>query len=294
MRQALPLFAVLFAAGTLFAQPRQNDLLRQGIAAYDDLDYEESIRKLSAALLSPQNTSEDKVEIYKYLGLSYLLLDKPEQATGAFRNLLALAPDYHFDAATAPRIVEFFEQVRVQWEADGRPGIQEMPLPQQRAIRLMHVAPGEAVRGRALSLDVQVDDPDGIGRGLFLNYRSGGRGAFTRMPVPPGPRATATVPAAAVRPGTLEYYFEVVDQGGAAIATRGDPEAPLRVVVPGPREDSGSILGKWWFWTGAVAVVGGGVALAIVLSSGGDDGGDDNPIPDDRATVRINIVEAPE
>ncbi|MBI2897638.1 MAG: tetratricopeptide repeat protein [Deltaproteobacteria bacterium] len=293
MRAVLFAMAVLLAAGPLGAQPTQNDLLRQGIAAYDDLDYEESIRKLSAALLSPQNTPEDNLEIYKYLGLSYLLLEKPEQATGAFRNLLALAPDHHFDAATAPRIVEFFEQVRVQWEADGRPGVQELQPPVRRPVRILHVAPGEAARGSALALEVRVEDPDGLARGLFLNYRSGGRGAFTRVAVPPGPRASATVPAAAVRPGTVEYFFEVVDQGGAAIATRGDPEAPLRVVVPGPREGGDSILGRWWFWTGAAAVIGGGVALAIVLSSGGG-GGSNPPIPDDRATVRINIVEAPE
>jgi hypothetical protein len=278
--------AVLIASAPALALA-DNRLLAEAIAKYDDLEYDEAIRRLSAALLVPGNTPEDNATIYRYLGLSYLLLDRPEPATGAFRNLLVLRADYRFDAETAPRIVEFFEQVRRQWEADGRPGIQELPPPPLRPVRILHVVPETAERGTALRIQSRIEDPDNQARGMFLNYRTGSRGAFQRSPVPAGPAQVSTIPASAVQPPTVEYFLEVVDEGGRAVATRGDTEAPLRVVVPGP---GGSILGKWWFWTGAVALIGGAVVLGVVLSS--DDGGP-GPGPDD-VTVRIRVVEAPE
>jgi tetratricopeptide (TPR) repeat protein len=284
---AVTLATVGFAL-PLHAQQTPNQLLREGIAAYDALDYDEALRKLSAALLGSSNTADDNRAIYQYLGLSYLLLDKPEQATGAFRNMLALAPDYHFDAATAPRIVEFFENVRRQWEADGRPGIRALPPAGPRPVRIVHAAPEQAVAGRDLSLRVSLVNGDGRGR-LLLRYRSGGRGLFQAVPVVAD--RPAVIPAAAVRPGTVEYYFEAVDATGALLATRGDPDAPLRVLVP-DSGGGGSVLGKWWFWTGAVAVVGGGVALAVILSSNGGSG--HTTPPDDRATVLVNIVPASE
>lgn len=275
---------VICAPAQVSAQNRQ---LQEAISSYDDLEYDEAIRRLSAALLVPGNTPEDTAEIYRYLGLSYLLLDRPEPATGAFRNLLVLRPDYHFDQETAPRIVEFFEGVRQQWEADGRPGIQALPPPPLRPVRIGHVVPESAERDHPLRIQSRIEDPDGQARGFFLNYRRGSRGAFQRMPIPPGPSPSVVIPASAVQPPTVEYFLEVVDAGGRAVATRGDAEAPLRVVVPAP---GGSILGKWWFWTGAVAVVGGAVVLGIVLS-----GGDGGPGPGPgEATVRISTVEAPE
>lgn len=277
--------AALLVVAVPTSADAQNRLLREGISAYDDLEYDEAIRRLSAALLVPGSTPDENVEIYRYLGLSYLLLDRPEPATGAFRNVLVLRPDYHFDQETAPRIVEFFEQVRRQWEADGRPGIQELPPPPLRPVRIQHVVPARAERGEALRVQAGIDDPDGQGRGIFLSYRTGSRGAFQRVPMPSGPRPTVTIPAGAVRPPTVEYYLEVVDAGGGVVGSRGDAEAPLRVVVPEP---GGSILGQWWFWTGAVAIVGGAVVLGVVLSSGGGGPGDT------QATVRVRLAEAPE
>src|SRR5262245_6057036 len=114
----------------------QNRLLREGIAAYDDLEYEEAIRRLSAALLVPGSTPDRTAAVYLFRGLSYLLLDRPEPATGAFRNLLALRPDVHFDETTAPRIVAFFEDVRRRWEQDGRPGVVALARPAPRPVRI--------------------------------------------------------------------------------------------------------------------------------------------------------------
>lgn len=282
--------AAAFLVSALAVRPAaaDNRLLTEAIAKYDDLEYDEAIRRLSAALLVPGNTPQDNAQIYRYLGLSYLLIDRPEPATGAFRNLLVLQPDYRFDQETAPRIVEFFEQVRRQWEADGRPGIQELPPPPLRPVRILHVVPESANRGEVLRISSRIEDPDGQGRGMFLNYRTGSRGAFQRTPIPFGPAPQATLPASAVQPPTVEYFLEVVDAGGRAVATRGDAEAPLRVVVPAP--GGGSILGKWWFWTGAVAVVAGAVVLGVVLSS---DGGGPGPGPG-AAQVRIHLAEAPD
>jgi hypothetical protein len=73
-----------------------------------------------------------------------------------------------------------------------------------------------------------------------------------------------------VKPPIVEYYIQASDKGGLAIASRGDAETPLRVAVQG--EASGSIFGKWWFWTGAGAVVAGGILAGVLLSSKKDNG----------------------
>ncbi len=88
----------------------------------------------------------------------------------------------------------------------------------------------------------------------------------------------------------MDYYFEVLDGGGAVIASRGDAQSPLRIAVPDggggwvlPIAIGGGILG-------AAAIVG-VLALAGVFKSSSSGGGGTNT-PKNPATVNISVGES--
>jgi len=81
----------------------------------------------------------------------------------------------------------------------------------------------------------------------------------SRAPAPPAP-AAAIAPAAAPPP-----RLEAPPPSPSASA-RSSGESPLTLQSAPPAEGSGSILGRWWFWT-AVGVVAAGVVAGIVIAS---------------------------
>lgn len=251
---------------------RDNPLIAQGREQADELRFEESIQTLSAALVRSGNSVDDRIEIYRLLALNYFVLNRPEEAEGAFRSLLALRPDAALGSEVAPRVREFFGEVRQRWEADGRPGVAQRPA---AAIRIEHRSPAERDPENAVTLQASVSDPDGRMSRLVLAYRQGTRAVYRRIDARRTPRGfTAVIPARDVRPPLVEYYFEAVDVNGVPLAARGDVAAPLRITVAG----GDSVLATWWFWTGAAVVVAGAVVLGIVLASGGSDG-PNGPVP---------------
>ncbi len=278
--------ASLLAPMAAFAQ--QESLLQEGITLYENLEYEASIERLSAALLRPGNSPQDRIEINRYLGLNYLTLGREEPAEGAFRNLLVQNPDYQFDPnTTAPEIIQFFDGVRQRWDAEGRPGL-ERATQVAASVRINHISPAEAERGTEIVLTGTVTDPERVSTNLVLAYRSGSTGTFSRIPGTGGPEGfRAVVPADAVEPPVVEYYLEAVDASGLPLAARGDSDAPLRVQVPDP-DAGGGVLSSWWFWAGAGAVVLGGAALGFVLLGG--DGGGTGPT-NEQATIVIVLQE---
>lgn len=257
---------------------RTNPLIAQGREQADDLRFEESIQTLSAALVRSGNSLEDRIEIYRLLALNYFALNRPEEAEGALRSVLALRPDFSLGSAVAPRVREFLDEVRQRWEAEGRPGVATRP---PAAIRIEHRSPAERDPGDAVTLQASVDDPDGRMSRLVLAYRQGTRAVYRRIDARRTPRGfTAIIPAADVRPPLVEYYFEAVDAAGLPVAARGDVAAPLRIAVPAP--GGGSILATWWFWTGAAVIIAGAVIATVLLVGGG--GGQDQ-----RGTLVIQI-----
>ncbi|MDW8361553.1 MAG: hypothetical protein RMK74_04045 [Myxococcales bacterium] len=243
------------------ADAQQNPLIARGRQQLDDLEFEEALQTLSAALVRAGNTDEDRAEIYRLLAFTYFALSRPEEATGAYRALLALRPDYVPGNEVAPRIREFFGRVRAQWEADGRPG-----LPPPAPVTIAHRSPPQAERNTPVTLTASLEDPSRRVARLVLAYRQGTSDVFRRVDATlRGAGYVATLPAEAVRPPLVEYYFEALDASGLPIASRGDVAAPLRIAVPAP---GGSVFGKWWFWVGAAVVVGGAVTAGVLLAGG--------------------------
>lgn len=76
-----------------------------------------------------------------------------------------------------------------------------------------------------------------------------------------------------------------LDESGIPLASRGDAEAPLRVVVP---EESTSVVESPWFWIPiGAAVVAGAILTGVLVATSGDEPPPNTPT----STIRITIGE---
>ena len=254
------------------AQQRANPLIRQGQQQYDDLEFEQALQTLSAALIRAGNSASQNTTIYRLLAFTYLALSREEEAAGAYRSLLAIEPDFVPGADVAPQTRSFLERVKTAWDAEGRPGFQTRP---PAPVTVRHRSPAQAERGTEVALEATVDDPDNRVRSLVFAYHQGAseaedREVFRRIDgVRDGSTYRATLPADAIAPPLVEYYLEALDANGLPVAGRGDVSAPLRIAVPAP---GGSIFASPWFWIITGVVVAGAVITTVLLVGGGSSG----------------------
>jgi len=239
-------------------------LLATGKALFEDQRYEESIQTLSAALLRPGTSKQDRIEVYRYLAYNYITLSQTEEAEAAVRGLYCIDPDFVLGSSESPRFRDFFAATKKKWEEEGRPGLVTEAAPVQ-AVSIKHVSPAEWQRDQEIRITGELDDPGGRVAGVEVKYRTGSKGKFSKVAARTGQgRFRAVIPGSAVRPPLVEYYIEAQDAAGLPVALRGDVSAPLRVSVPAP-EEGGSLFASPWFWAGSAAVVG-GVVAAILLT----------------------------
>ncbi len=254
----------------------ENPLIAHGVQLYNDMEFEASVDALQRALVRAENVPEQKVAIFKFLALDYLVLGRQEDARQAFRQLLAIQPEFQLDPAVfSPEYREFLEGVRSEWEGEGRPGW----IPPQSRLRpavIDHQLPDQATRGESLDLRATVEDPDARVRRFVIAYRPAGESEFQRMEAQPVAGGyAATIAGDRIEPPVIEYYFEVLDAENNVVGRKGDERIPMRVPVPGG-EDDGAWYTSWWFWT----IVGVGVAAAVAVPVGivyGTDGGSNDP-----------------
>jgi tetratricopeptide (TPR) repeat protein len=257
-------FAASLVATTASAQ---NPLIERGIGEYDEVRFEEALQTLSAALVRAGNTSAEQQQIYRYLALTYMSLGRQEEASGAWRTLLGLAPDTQAGADMSPRFRTFFDGVRTQWEADGRPGSQPA-----RPVAIAHRSPPQADRGTQVTLEATIEDPDHRAASLVLAYRQGTSAVFRRVDCDRGADGvtyTATIPGGDVSPPLVEYYFEAVDGAGLPLASRGDVAAPLRIAVPAPGRPIEEEPAFWGILGGSVVAVGLAIGLGVFFGTQG-------------------------
>lgn len=267
------------------AQPQ--DLIAKGQSLFEDQQYEESIQTLSAALLKPNNTPAQKVEIYRLLALNYITLGRKDEAENAVRGLLVQQPDYSLPPSESPRFRDFFAQARAKWEAEGRPGVVKEE-PTQKPVVMKHNTPSEVDAEKNVELRGRLDDPESRATGVRLWYRTGGKGDFTEAQATlEGGAVRATIPADAVKPPLVDYYFEVLDASGGVIASRGDSSAPLRIAVPEPT--------KGWVLPVAIggAVLGAAAIVGILAAAGVFSSSTPTPTPGKgTSTVNVSIGDA--
>jgi hypothetical protein len=262
----------------------QNPLIERGVGEYDEVRFEEALQTLSAALVRSGNTATEQQQIYRYLALTYRALGREEEAAGAWRALLALAPDTQTGSDMSPRFRTFFDGVRTQWETEGRPGTRTAPA---RPIAIAHTSPPQADRGTPVVLTASIDDPDHRTASLVLAYRQGTSAVFRRVDCTRAADGTyhATIPGNDVSPPLVEYYFEAVDGGGLPLASRGDVAAPLRIAVPAP---AGVPLEQepafWGILGGSAVAIGLAIGLGVFFGTQGGGGG----MPTGTLSITIN------
>jgi hypothetical protein len=124
---------------------------------------------------------------------------------------------------------------------------------------MAHVSPSQVDKGTEIPLTVKLTDPQHRAGSVKLLYRTGSKGKFAALDVSiVDGTGHATIPATAVKPPLVEYYFEAYDVASLPIASRGDAAAPLRVAVP----DGGS------GWVVPVAIGGGVIGVAAIVLGG--------------------------
>lgn len=241
-------------------------LLDQGRALYEDARYEESIQTLSAAMLRPDGTDEDKRLIYQYLAFDYIVLGRKDEAESATRALFVLDPAFELPAKESPRLREFFVASKQKWEADGKPGLVEKTVPPAPVV-VRHTAPAQVDENKTFDVRGSLDDPDHRVTHVRLYVRAGTKGRFeTRQTSMAAAAFSATVPGVLVKAPIIEYYFEAFDRSGLPVASRGDAGQPLRIAV---KEKSKGWIAPVAIGSGVLgaAAVFGILALAGVFSS---------------------------
>jgi hypothetical protein len=238
----------------------ESELIKQGVAAYDDLDYDKAIELLNKAL-GETLTRDEKIVTYRTLGFCHAALNQMTEARSDFQNLLKLDRDSDLDRTVAPRVRVVFEEAKSsiatgQAQSTGGsalPGV--MPT----------VDPARPVEGRPLT--IRVEYLGGMAERLVVFHRARGQAVYSRVDAhgDEGGHFVATVPATAVKAPGVEYYLDLTDERGVTIARGGSLGAPLDVDVLAYKKP---IYKRGWFWgvLGGVVAVGAGVAAAVILT----------------------------
>ncbi|MCU1283416.1 MAG: Tetratricopeptide repeat protein [bacterium] len=240
----------------------ESDLVRQGIAAYNDLEYPRAVELLHKALQETL-TREEKIVTFQTLAFAHVALGKHDDAVKDFENLLRIDGRFELDRTISPRVRAVFEEARgrvaTQGPTAGAGG---------HELASLHptVTPAKVKEGQAITVDAAY--PGGVASSVELFYRTRGHDVFAKLksPVDISGRFSVTVPGMHVDAPALEYYLVVLDENGASVALAGTLGQPLAVAVEGRKRP---LYTKGWFWgvLGGVAVVGAGVATAVVLTT---------------------------
>lgn len=263
MRRSCAALALLMTLSTISAANAESVAarrLRDGIAAYTQVEYDQALLHLGGALKQGAS-SEIAARAYYYLGCTYLALDRQAEAREAFETLLSFQPGYVPDrGSTSPKISALYTRVRRDYATpDGPPS-------------MAHTPPASADR-KLTKLEVQVLNLSPRLRPV-LRYRSEASPGYFLVEAPTrGQRMSFVVPTPRGA-RTLLYYFELVDKNGVVLGRLSSARAPFEIAVARKRSRAlaaGTPWYKtWWFWTlaGAAVATGVGVGVGVGLSGG--------------------------
>lgn len=284
--------AAFILSGIAYAQ-NPNPLIEEGIQQYNELEYENSINTLSAALIRPGNSNEQKIIIYQYLGLNYLILGREAEAEGAFRSLLAIDEDWSFDpAATPPKFLDFFEKVEEKWIAYGKPGLEKAQIV-EKPVAIRHKIPDEGVKKQEINLKIELENPKNIPVEIILFYKSASARKYKSVlgSLKGYAKETtcavymAAIPAEDVMPPSVDYYIHVTDAEGELLNSKGDESVPLRIPIPEGDKKKKKLLWGLLGGLGGAAVVGLVLGIALPLALKKDNG---QP-PDDPQNAQVTV-----
>ena len=237
----------------------ESDLVKQGMIAYEELDYQKAVDYLHKALTETL-TKEEKVLTFKILAFSHVALEKPAEAQKDFEQLLTVDPSFQMDRTVSPRVRVVFEKAQVRIATAGVPT-------SDGGSGLRPEVPKLIKEGTPMT--VRVSYPGGVATKMVLFYRTRGQYKFNSLEVRTL-RGTAaifqtTIPGIQIQAPAFEYYVNMVDDSGAGVASAGSLGRPLAVEVQGKPKP---IAKNPAFWGGLVAgVVVVGVVAGVLAAT---------------------------
>ena len=99
----------------------ESDLVKQGIAAYNDLEYLRAVELLQKALQETL-TRDEKIVTFQTLAFAHVALGKHDDAVRDFENLLRIDGRFELDRTISPRVRAVFEEARGQVATGGTGG----------------------------------------------------------------------------------------------------------------------------------------------------------------------------
>jgi tetratricopeptide (TPR) repeat protein len=107
----LSMVLVLSLGGGVRAETA-DDILSEGMRAYQNGEYQLSIDKLSKAI-SLLKQDRKRIEAFKTLAFAYMAFPKKEEARRQFCNILKLDPTFELDPImTSPKILDVFQEAK--------------------------------------------------------------------------------------------------------------------------------------------------------------------------------------
>ena len=210
------------------------------------LEYDTIVERLEPIASDPAREPRDRLRALEIIGVARVGAGRDDDARAVFMRLRTADPRWELqDPSYSPKIHELFDAA----EIDARP--------RTLAVSVDRTSVGEVVIGVAW-------DPTTIyaselelrwcwsASGAFSLARLGRRAAADGFPIP---RVEGAPGLARLRAVALAHA-----PSGAIVARAGTEEEPVVLEVRPPRPahratPSGSILTRWWLWTGVGAVV---------------------------------------
>ena len=228
---------------------------------YTELDVAGSIEAMRRALAVPGIPDALRLEALEYIGSSYVVIERPEEARAAFLEMLELDP-YHVvrEPSGSPKIASFVAEVRATVVDDAA---------LDPNVRLRPQLPRAGRVGRETPVRFDVEGPASVEQ-VTVYVRGVGEPGF--QPVEAQREDGGFVARIPERdaPDELELYAQGRDAQGRVVTRAGEPLAPLSLSIhpSGEPVGSASVLEQWWFWTAVGAVLVGGTIAAIALGGG--------------------------
>jgi hypothetical protein len=158
-----------------------SELVKQGVAAYEALDYARAVGLLERALRETL-TGEESVVAWRTLGFCHLAFGREDDARRDFVNLLHVDGTYEFDRTVSPRARALFEEARAALAVE-RGTTRPPPERSWEPVALQPALdPPSPVEGQPLALHVAY--PGGVASRLEVFYRPHGQPRYARAATP--------------------------------------------------------------------------------------------------------------
>lgn len=251
----------LLVASPLFAK---NPGLERCRALESEFDYRAMITECGVAAADPTNTREERLELYRLLGIAHAALGDEVNAQVWFLRLLYVDPQHQLPPEVSPKFRQTFEKAVARFEAEGKVTVRHTPPKPPE--RIAPSSPGLPIRfeivdklGRVASARVDVKamvagQPGPLASAELSREATETEGVF---------RLTGELPDPARAPdgsAPAEYSLEYTLTLRTALGDPVEPDPPFppqTLSLRGAESDDGTVLTL-------VAVGAGALGLAVL------------------------------